>query len=163
MMRAFLSLGSNLGDRRAYIREALRLLQDGGLKIIRASRVYETLPVEVDEDQENFFNMVVDVDYTFKGGAYDLLDLCRAVERSLGRTRPYHHAPRTMDIDVLLIEDTEIMDERLIVPHPRMEQRAFVIHPLADIAPDLILPSGRTVSEIKKSLGNDEIRMIPDG
>ena len=123
--------------------------------------MYETMPVEVSDGQENFYNMAVEG--AFKGGALDLLDLCQDVERSLGRTRPYHHAPRTMDIDILLIEGAEIRDDRLVVPHPRMERRAFVIYPLAEIAPDLILPSGRTVSAVKNSLKNDEIVMIQEG
>ena len=161
MMRGFLSLGSNLGRREAHIREALKLLNNGGLEIFRASRLYETIPVEVNDEQENYLNMVVEC--SFEGGAFDLLELCREVERSLGRSRPYHHAPRTMDIDILVIEGTEVMDEHLIVPHPRMEQRAFIIFPLAEIAPDLILPSGRTAAEVKRSMKDDDIVMILDG
>ena len=161
MMRCFLSLGSNLGHREAHIREALRLLHNRGLEIIRASRLYETLPVEVGDEQENYLNLAVEC--SFAGGAYDLLDLCQEVERSLGRSRPYPHAPRTVDIDILAMDDTEIMDDRLRIPHPRMEQRAFVIYPLAEIAPDLILPSGRTVDEVKRSMKDDDIVMILDG
>lgn len=79
------------------------------------------------------------------------------MEDSLGRERPYPHAPRTIDIDILLLEGVEITSDSLTIPHPRLEQRAFVIHPLAQIAPELILPSGRPIMEVKKALGNDEI------
>lgn len=161
MMRVFLSLGSNLGDRQAHISEAIRLLKDKGLDVVGSSHLYETTPVEVDHEQENFLNMAIQG--VFDGDATELLDLCQEVERCLGRTRPYHHAPRTIDIDILLIDGIDVRDERLVVPHPGIENRAFVIHPLAEIAPDLILPSGKTVSEVKRSLRDDTIVMIPGG
>ncbi|HWR68485.1 MAG TPA: 2-amino-4-hydroxy-6-hydroxymethyldihydropteridine diphosphokinase [Desulfomonilia bacterium] len=161
MMRGFIALGSNLGERAALLGEALKLMSSGGLTVVTASHLYESAPEEVDEKQDSYLNMVVE--FTFEGGVFELLDRCQEVERSLGRIRPYPHAPRTMDIDILLIEGTEFMDERLKVPHPRLEQRAFVMYPLAEIAPDLILPSGRTAAQVKKSLRNDEIRMIPGG
>ena len=160
MMRCFLCLGSNVGRREDHIARALSLLNDRGLKITRSSRLYETKPVEVNDEQENYLNMVVEG--SFGGGAFDLLDICREVERSLGRTRPYRHAPRTMDIDILLIEGIEIMDEHLTVPHPLMEERAFVLYPLAEIAPDLILPSGRTASDVKNGMKDDELVVILD-
>ncbi|HPI94161.1 MAG TPA: 2-amino-4-hydroxy-6-hydroxymethyldihydropteridine diphosphokinase [Deltaproteobacteria bacterium] len=161
MMRGFLSLGTNLGDRASLLSEALRLLEGRGLVIARKSRRYETVPVEVVDAQGSYLNMVAE--FTFGGGALELLDLCQGVERALGRDRPYVHAPRTMDIDIILLEGVEVAHERLAIPHPRMEQRAFVIHPLAEIAPDLILPSGRTATEVGKALGDGEIIRILDG
>jgi len=91
-----------------------------------------------------------------------LLKVCRSVEDSLGRVRPYLHSPRTMDIDILLLDGIRINEEHLVVPHPELERRAFVIHPLAELAPDLVLPSGRTVADVKKELGNDEIVSVWD-
>ena len=160
MMRGFLSLGSNLGDREAHLKDALTHLATCGVKIIKASRIYETVPVEVPSGQGNYLNMVVEI--AFEGEPMELLDLCQRVEDALGRVRPYTHAPRTIDIDILLIHDILLDQERLILPHPRMENRAFVIYPLAEIAPDLILPSGRTVTQVKKNSKNDEIIKIRD-
>jgi 2-amino-4-hydroxy-6-hydroxymethyldihydropteridine diphosphokinase len=161
MIRGFLSFGSNLGNRGAYLKEALERLHKKGVKIIKRSCVYETLPVEVHDEQGNFFNMVVE--FSFEGDPMKLLDLCQEVEDSLGRARPYIHSPRTIDIDILFIHGVSVVNERLIVPHPRMENRAFVIYPLAEIAPELILPSGRMVTRVKKSFKKDEILKIQDG
>jgi 2-amino-4-hydroxy-6-hydroxymethyldihydropteridine diphosphokinase len=158
MMRGFLSLGSNLGDREALLNDALERLADAGVKIIRKSSIFETTPVEVENVQDTYLNMVVRI--AFDGDPFALLDVCRSVEDSLGRERPYKHSPRTMDIDILLLDGVIVKDERLAVPHPRMEHRAFVIQPLAELAPDLVLPSGRKVEEVKKELGNDEIISI---
>jgi 2-amino-4-hydroxy-6-hydroxymethyldihydropteridine diphosphokinase len=114
--------------------------------------------VEVPDHQGNYLNMVVEVEY--EGEAMDLLDRCQEAENALGRGRPFEHAARTIDIDILLIPGLEVKDGRLTVPHPRLEDRAFVVHPLAEIAPGLILPSGRTADQVKKALGNDEIVSI---
>jgi 2-amino-4-hydroxy-6-hydroxymethyldihydropteridine diphosphokinase len=160
MMRGFLSLGSNLGEREAHLKDALRHLATWDVKVIKASRIYETIPVEVSSGQGNYLNMVVEV--TFEGEPVELLDICQKVEDTLGRVRPYIHAPRTIDIDILLIHDVFLDQERLILPHPRMENRAFVIYPLAEIAPELILPSGRMVTQVKKNFNNDEIIKIQD-
>jgi 2-amino-4-hydroxy-6-hydroxymethyldihydropteridine diphosphokinase len=160
MIRGFLSLGSNLGDREAHLKDALRHLATSGVTIIKASRIYETVPVEVPSVQGNYLNMAVEV--AFEGEPMELLDLCQKVEDTLGRVRPYTHSPRTIDIDILLIHDILLDQERLILPHPRMENRAFVIYPLAEIAPDLILPSGRTVTQVKKNGKSDEIIKVWD-
>ncbi len=104
--------------------------------------------------------MVVEV--AFEGEPMELLDLCQSVEDTLGRVRPYTHAPRTIDIDILHIHGILLDQGRLILPHPKMENRAFVIVPLAEIAPDLILPSGRTVRQVKKNSKNDEVIKIRD-
>jgi 2-amino-4-hydroxy-6-hydroxymethyldihydropteridine diphosphokinase len=154
MIRAYLCLGSNLGDRRALIDAARDLLAREGVGILRASRVYETLPVEVQDRQGPFLNMVLEV--AFDGDPLGLLERCQRVEISLGRQRPYRHAPRTMDIDILLIEGVTMDHDLLKVPHPGLERRAFAVYPLADVAPGLILPSGRTAAEVKNLLQSDE-------
>lgn len=155
MMRGFLCLGSNLGDSEEFLREAINRLAKGGVKIIRASHIYETVPVKVEDEQGNYLNMVVQI--AFEGDPFALLQVCREVEDSLGRVRPYLHSPRTIDIDILLLDGIIVNDEHLVIPHPEIERRAFVIHPLSDVAPDLMLPSGRAIADVKKELGNDEI------
>ena len=155
MMRGFLSLGSNLGDREALLEAAVERLTERGVSVVRRSHIYETSPVEVENEQGNYLNMVIEI--AFGGDAFALLDVCGSVEADLGRERPYRHSPRTMDIDILLLDGVVMNDVRLVVPHPRMEHRAFVIHPLADLAPDLVLPSGRKAEDVKKKIGNDEI------
>lgn len=157
-MQGFLSLGSNMGDRMQALREALDGLDRQTVAIARCSDVYETRAVEVPDSQTPYLNMVVEILTPFE--PHDLLAKCHAVESSLGRKRPYPHAPRTIDIDILMLEGVTITSGSLTVPHPRMEQRAFVIHPLAQIAPGLILPSGRPIAEVKKALGDDEIMQI---
>jgi 2-amino-4-hydroxy-6-hydroxymethyldihydropteridine diphosphokinase len=160
MMRGFLSLGSNLGVREALLEDAVKRLARGGVTILRSSRIYETIPVEVKDEQDYYLNMVVEID--FEGDPFGLLKVCRSVENSLGRVRPYPHSPRTMDIDILLLDGIMINEEHLVVPHPELERRAFVIHPLAELVPDLVLPSGRTIADVKKELGNDEIVSVRD-
>lgn len=154
-MRGWLGLGSNQGDRRHCLQRALELLTERGVRIVRRSRLYETRPVEVAAPQDPYLNAVVEIATDLD--AHALLDVCLEVERLLGRARPYHHAPRTLDIDVLLLEGEMIDEARLTVPHPRLEQRAFVIYPLAELENALVLPSGRGILEVKQTLALDEI------
>jgi len=154
-MRGYLSLGSNLGDRSKYLNEALHALSDNGVQIIRSSSIYETKPVEVPGTQKNYFNMVVYVETA--ASPEDLLRVCLMIEKDLGRQRPYVHSPRTIDIDIILLEGIYVSTDTLKVPHPRMEKRSFVIVPLAEIAPDIVLPSGMPIIEVKKALRDDEV------
>jgi 2-amino-4-hydroxy-6-hydroxymethyldihydropteridine diphosphokinase len=130
--RAFLGLGSNLGDRVSHLRGAIAALDD-----VRAvSPVYETDPVGGPDDQGAYLNLVVELDTALD--ARGLLELCRALETAAGRVREVRWGPRTLDVDVLWV-DGEIVDEPdLQVPHPRMWDRRFVLAPLADLAPDLV-------------------------
>lgn len=141
-----------------YLRSALAGLDRHNILIARSSDVYETRAVEVYDCQKPYLNMAVQIFTAFD--PHDLLEVCRKVEMSLGRERPYPHAPRTIDIDILLLEGVVITSEVLTIPHPRLEHRAFVIHPLAQIAPEMILPSGRPIAAVKKALGDDEIMEI---
>jgi len=154
-MKGFLSLGSNLGDRSAHLIQALDALTARGIRIIRSSSVYETRPVEVPDAQQNYYNMAVFVETDLS--AHDLLRLCNEVEDKLGRKRPYVHSPRSIDIDILLLEGVTISSDSLTVPHPLLETRAFVVFPLAEIAPDIVLPSGRPILTVKKALRDDEV------
>ena len=134
-MRAFLGLGSNLGDRWAYLREAVASLPD----VVALSPVYETSPVGGPEGQRPYLNCVVELDTEL--GPRELLAVARGLEAAAGRERGERWGPRTLDVDVLLVDDLSVDESDLVVPHPRMWERRFVLAPLADLAPDL-LPEG---------------------
>lgn len=154
-MRGYLSLGSNLGDRSKYLKDALDALAACGVRILLSSSIYETKPVDVPDNQSNYYNMVVFVETA--AHPQELLRICLMVEKDLGRQRPYVHSPRTIDIDIILLEGISMSTDTLTVPHPCMEQRSFVIVPLAEIAPDIVLPSGRPIIDVKKALSDDEV------
>jgi 2-amino-4-hydroxy-6-hydroxymethyldihydropteridine diphosphokinase len=154
-MKGYLCLGSNLGDRHGCIRRAIEGLRLQGVEVLACSSIYETLPVGTPEPQENYCNLVAEV--RWDRSPQELLQAVKAVEDALGRQRPYRNAPRTMDIDILMLEGAEMHTPELSVPHPRMEERAFVIFPLAEIAPRIALPSGRNIIEVKNGFSGDEI------
>ena len=131
-MRAFLALGSNMGDRWAHLRQAAASIPD----LVRTSPVYETEPVGGPPGQGLYLNLVVELDTYL--GARQLLDVCRRLERAAGRVRDEPDGPRTLDVDVLMVGDATVEEPDLVVPHPRMWDRSFVLIPLADIAPDLV-------------------------
>ena len=181
-IRIFLGLGSNLGDREAYLREAVRRIEQLGLRISQGSSIYETEPVG-DVGQGWFLNQVIearmtaDLDLNLDERIESMLVICQeqgqeatvwamladgllhalhGIERALGRERPFPNAPRTLDIDLLLFADLVLVKDLssdmpdidedypssgLIVPHPRMHLRRFVLEPLHEIAPEVIHPS----------------------
>lgn len=132
--RVFVALGSNLGDRMAYLRGAV----DGFDDVDGVSDVYETKPVGGPE-QGAYLNMVVRL--RTSAGARELLAQCRARELEAGRVRVVRWGPRTLDADLLWIDGERLDTPDLVVPHPRMHERDFVLVPLADVGPDL-LPDG---------------------
>ena len=134
-MRAYLSLGSNLGDREGFLALGVRTVADGDA--LRVSPLYETEPVGGPE-QGPFLNVVVELETTASPQA--LLERCRAAEAAAARVRTVRHGPRTLDADVLLVGDLVVDEPDLVVPHPRMWQRRFVVQPLADLAPALVDP-----------------------
>lgn len=151
-MKAGIALGSNLGDRLDNLRRArdeIRRLSSGPLA---ASPIYETAPVDCEPDAPPFLNAVVEIDYT--GSALQLLHELRAIEARLGRPADHaRNASRMIDLDILYFGAEEIASAELQVPHPRIAQRRFVLAPLADIRPDLILPQQRlTTAELLASL-----------
>lgn len=146
-MEAYLGLGSNLGDRLATLQRALELLAaEPGIRIQRSSRVWETDPVG-GPVQPDFLNAVLEIETDLEPHA--LLAACNRVEAQLGRTRRVRWAPRTIDVDILLIDGLTIADDRLIVPHPRLHERAFVILPLLELLPDLTLPDGKRLLDAR--------------
>lgn len=147
MPRAFVALGSNLGDREATIRAALdALAAEPGLELVAVSSLVDTDPVG-NVDQPRFLNGAAEVDTELS--PRDLLTALLAVEQRFGRRRDgaVPHGPRTLDLDLLLYGDAEIDEPGLTVPHPRMHERGFVLGPLAELAPGLEVPGkGRVES-----------------
>ena len=135
MTRAFLGLGSNLGDRLQFLREGVQELPD----VVACSRLYESAPVGGPGGQGPFLNLVVQLETELT--ARELLVAAQAREHEARRVRNERWGPRTLDVDVLWIDGVTVDEPDLIVPHPRMFERAFVLLPLRDLAPDLI-PSG---------------------
>lgn len=142
----YLSLGSNLGDRRAQIENALSLLQKEGVRIVKRSSLYETEPVGMVE-QPWFLNCVVKAQTDLS--PRKVLEAIQRIEEQLGRERTIPGGPRTMDIDVLLYDAIVLREPQLEIPHPRMARRRFVLVPFAEIAPALVHPIlHRTIADL---------------
>lgn len=150
MRRAILALGSNLGMRRQFLQTAIISLKEHGL--VKTSGLYETDPVGGPDNQGPYLNMVVELETD--ASAQELLQLCWALEADAGRERKERWGPRTLDVDILWIDGEQIDKPGLTVPHPRMYERAFVMVPLGDIAPDLVQDWDQT--------GNEGIRKVQD-
>lgn len=134
-VQAYVALGANLGDAAQALSDALQALgQTPRIRLVMASSLYRTAPM--DSSGPDYINAVAEVATTLS--APDLLTALQAIESSAGRERPYRNAPRTLDLDLLLYGSASIDSARLTVPHPRMNERAFVLVPLAEIAPDLV-------------------------
>lgn len=152
-LRAGIGLGSNLGDRTTYLREALgrlRPLHAGGPFLV--SPIYETAPVDCPPGAGPFLNAVAEL--SWDGAAADLLRELLGIEAAMGRpVRRPRNAPRPIDLDLLYLGDRVIRAPDLLLPHPRIAGREFVLRPLADIRPDLVLPGiGRPVAELLRDL-----------
>lgn len=129
---AYVALGANLGDAAQTLRDALGSLdQTPGLRLVKASSLYRTAPIE--SSGPDYLNAVAEVSTTLT--APDLLAALQAIENAAGRERPYRNAPRTLDLDLLLYGSARIESPDLTVPHPRMGERAFVLVPLSEVAP----------------------------
>lgn len=143
-VRAFLALGSNLGDRKTYLKHALDRLPD----VVAVSQVYETDPVGGPPGQGAFLNCVVELRTTRT--PRELLGVAQAAEAAAHRIRAERWGPRTLDVDVLLVGDEVVDEPDLTVPHPRMWERGFVLVPLADLAPELVV--GHLTSDIGRGV-----------
>lgn len=138
MNKAFISIGSNIGDRKRFLKEAIDTLNEHQHMEVRAvSSLYETAPVGY-TDQSDFLNVAVAIETSLT--AHELLAVCQSIEQTLGRERTIRWGPRTVDLDILLFNDDDINTENLIVPHPRMHERGFVLIPLLEIDSDLMHP-----------------------
>ncbi len=157
MAKVYLGIGSNMGDKKDYIDKALQLLQQHeAIKTMKMSSYYETDPVGY-EDQDVFLNVVVEVETLLT--PYELLDYCNGIEAKLDRKRIIRWGPRTIDIDILLYENHQLKDGKLIIPHPRMTERAFVMIPLYEIAKDIVI-EGVEIKNIVDNLLQTGIRRI---
>lgn len=156
-MRAYLSLGSNLGERAYYLEAAIRGLgQCKDVKIRKESSVYETEPWGLAE-QPVFWNMVLEIETELD--PFELLNVCQKVENNLGRKRIIKWGPRTVDIDVLLYDNIVVDSLELIIPHPHLEEREFVLAPLRELRPELILPSGYIIQNVH---GEGKVKNLGD-
>lgn len=137
--KAYIALGSNMGDRFGYLTEAIILLErHEKIAVVNTSSVYETDPVGY-TDQDQFLNMAIKVETNLS--PVELLDTCLDIELELGRKREIKWGPRTLDLDILLYNHENVEIEKLTIPHPRMSERAFVILPLLEMDPNLTLPT----------------------
>ncbi|WP_248663812.1 2-amino-4-hydroxy-6-hydroxymethyldihydropteridine diphosphokinase [Fuchsiella alkaliacetigena] len=146
---AYLSLGSNLGDREDYLRQAIaKLSAHCEIKVLNTSAVYQTEAVGY-EEQADFLNLVVEIESSLK--PIELLDFTQEIENQLDRTREIRWGPRTIDIDIILFGQEEINSPRLTIPHPRFHKRAFVLVPLAELTKEVIY-QGWTAAELLAGL-----------
>lgn len=151
MVTAYLGLGANLGDRLANLQRAVDLLTElPGVAVTRSSRVYETDPVG-GPDQPEYLNAVVEIRTDLPPHA--LLGACLGVEARIGRVRSERWGPRPIDVDLLTYADRTIDDPDLVVPHPRMHERGFVLVPLAELTADPMLPGGRRLASVRLGPG----------
>ncbi len=156
MKTIFLALGSNLGDREEHLRRAVELLKAPALKITRISPVYETAP-QGKLDQGWFLNLVLQAETSLL--PMQLLTHCTRVEQALKRQRAAANGPRTIDVDVLFYGRAIIQSERLVVPHPRYQERRFVLQPLCDLDPDLRDPATHdTVKTMLARVADQKVR-----
>jgi 2-amino-4-hydroxy-6-hydroxymethyldihydropteridine diphosphokinase len=159
----YLGLGSNVGDRRAHLEAAVAALSAQGVKVGASSSVYETEPVGLVLDQREFYNACLEIETDH--GPEELLSACKEVERSLGREPGGpRHGPRPIDVDVLLLDALEYASDRLVLPHPEVTSRRFVLVPLLELNPGLILPDGTSLADALNALGGDgqEVRRAGD-
>jgi 2-amino-4-hydroxy-6-hydroxymethyldihydropteridine diphosphokinase len=161
-MRTAVALGSNLGDRLANLGAARQQVCDltEVQPPVLSSGIYETDPVDCEPSAPKFLNAVIE--FSYNGDSLQLLKELRRIEEALGRPRQHaRNVSRKIDIDLLYIGDTEVNEEELELPHPRMHLRKFVLQPLSDIRPELILPGKtKTVREILAQL-NDSCNVVP--
>jgi len=156
--KAFIGLGANLGDPEAQVRRALAALADlPGTRLVTASSFYRSAPVGV-VAQPDFINAVAEIETAL--GARALLEALLAAERRFGRRRDFPGAPRTLDLDLLLYGDRVIAEPGLVVPHARMHERAFVLAPLAEIAPDIAIPGKGRAGALLAACTDQKIEKI---
>ena len=158
----YLGLGSNVGDRRSHLEQAVAALAAQGVTVLGSSSVYETEPVGEVLDQREFFNACLRVET--EHDPEELLDACKRVERDLGREPGgVRHGPRPIDVDVLLLASLEHRSERLTLPHPEVLARRFVLVPLLELDPELRLPGGQRAADALHGLpAGQAVRRVGD-
>ena len=148
IQNAYVGLGSNLGDRAGYLLLAVRGMLDAGLDVIRLSSIYETEPVEY-ENQPAFLNMVAELRGSTLPSPEQMMARLLRIEYALGRKRDIPMGPRTIDLDLLIFRDQQLETEFVTVPHPRLAMRRFVLVPLNELVPTLVHPVlGKPIGEL---------------
>jgi 2-amino-4-hydroxy-6-hydroxymethyldihydropteridine diphosphokinase len=162
-LTGYLGLGSNEGDRLANLRAARAALERRGVEVTGESSAYETAPQGEITDQPDFINACLRVETEL--GPEGLLDVCKQVERELGRDPAGpRHGPRPIDVDVLMLGGLEHRSERLTLPHAEVTSRRFVLEPLVELDPDLALPDGTRLSERLPVVSGQRVeRVAPPG
>ncbi len=159
-MRGYLGLGSNQGDRLAALRDARGRLEANGVGVVGSSSAYETAPQGEVLEQPDFLNACLAVDTDLE--PEPLLDVCKLVERELGRRAGGpRHGPRPIDVDLLLLGDRQVRSERLTLPHPEVTARRFVLEPLLELDPSLTLPDGTALAPLLASVRDQPVRRLP--
>lgn len=155
----YLGLGSNVGERETNMRRAVDALEDAGVQVVSRASLYETSPQGEVLDQPDFLNSVIQIETDL--GPLALLDLCKVIERDLGRAATgVRHGPRVIDIDVLLLGDIVLAHERLTLPHPEITSRHFVLAPLLELDPCLKLPSGDEAARFSAAVAAQPVRKL---
>lgn len=156
---AFIGIGTNVEPRERYMKQALeKLSQHGEINLEKQSSIYDTPPVGY-EDQNSFLNMAVEVKTSLANT--ELLEACQQIEKDLGREPTFKNGPREIDLDILLYNHEYRELEELQLPHPRMHERAFVLVPLCEIAPEQVIPtSGRTVEELLRDCPTKDVKGV---
>ena len=156
---AWIGIGANLGDARATVELAIaEIAQLAGCQLVRRSSLYRSAPI--DAGGNDYVNAVVQVTTTYEPEV--LLDELIRIEARFGRQRPYPNAPRTLDLDLLMVDALQIVGERLTVPHPRMHLRAFVLVPLLEIAPDICIPGHGRAAMLVQGAADQSIGKLDD-
>jgi 2-amino-4-hydroxy-6-hydroxymethyldihydropteridine diphosphokinase len=157
LTEAFIGLGSNVGDRLTYLRRAVAALRSLG--VVRVSSVYETDPIG--PPQRRFLNAVAAVETVLR--PRELFGELKRIEADLGRIARERWGSREIDLDLLLYDDETVDDADLVVPHPRLAERGFVLVPFVEIAPDATMPGGRALAELLQSVDTKGVRLLVPG
>jgi 2-amino-4-hydroxy-6-hydroxymethyldihydropteridine diphosphokinase len=158
-LRGYLGLGSNVGDRLGNLRAAREAIEYRGITVVASSSVYETAPQGEILDQPDFLNACIAIETDL--GPEELLAECKAVERELGREPAgVRHAPRPIDVDLLLLGDLEHSSDRLRLPHAEILSRRFVLEPLLELDPDLMLPDGSSAADRLGELMDQRVTLL---
>ena len=156
--RVFVGLGANLGDAAGTVLQAVQdLSQLPGTALVARSSLYRSSPVQA--EGPDYINAVAELRSTLS--SLELLHQLQALELAHGRQRPFHHAPRTLDLDLLLIGCRQVASAELTLPHPRLHQRAFVLMPLLELAPDLVHPTLGAWQQYLPTVDHQSIEKLP--
>lgn len=161
MNTVFLSLGSNIGDRKSHLTEIIDRLKSEYINVVSLSPIYQTTPWGVAEQQEDYFNQVIQIKTDFY--PFELLSLTQKIEKLMGRNQKGDFQPRVADIDIIMFNDWQIHSELLTIPHKRFRERKFVLLPLETIAKEIIDPVTQlTIRELNENCKDEiDFKIVP--